>query len=110
MIAILRVIAFGPLLLLNTVTMTRAADQTIILELGVGSVYMLDRPFETVLISDPNVIDVHTQTERSVMLEPLNLGASNIVFLDERKIAISNIRVFVCTTIRTKSREGPDCE
>jgi Flp pilus assembly secretin CpaC len=110
MIAILRAIAFGLLLLFNTVTMTRAADQTIVLELGVGSVYMLDRPFETVLISDPNVIDVHTQTERSVMLEPLNLGASNIVFLDERKIAISNIRVFVCNTIRTKSREGPDCE
>jgi Flp pilus assembly secretin CpaC len=110
MIAILRAIAFGLLLLFNTVTMTRAADQTIILELGAGSVYMLDRPFETVLISDPNVIDVHTQTERSVMLEPLNLGASNIVFLDDRKIAISNIRVFVCNTIRTKSREGPDCE
>jgi Flp pilus assembly secretin CpaC len=111
MIAILRACACGLVLLLNTVSMTFAADQTIVLEFGgVESMFVLDKPFETVLIGDPNVIGVHIQTDRSVMLKPLSLGASNLVFLDERKIAISNIRVFVCNVIRTKSREGPDCE
>jgi Flp pilus assembly secretin CpaC len=111
MIAMLRACACGLVLLLNTVSMAFAADQTVILELGgVGSMFVLDKSFETVLIDDPNVIGVHIQTDRSVMLVPQSLGASNLVFLDERKIAISNIRVFVCNVIRTKSREGPDCD
>jgi Flp pilus assembly secretin CpaC len=111
MIASLRACACGFVLLLNMATATFAPDQTIILEFGgTGSMFMLDRPFETVLIGDPNVIGVHIQTDRSVMLEPLNLGASDLVFLDERKIAISNIRVFVCNGIRTPSRQGSDCD
>jgi Flp pilus assembly secretin CpaC len=109
MIATLRACALGLVLLLNTAK-SWAADQTIKLELGRGSVFELESSFETILISDPTVIDVHTQTERSVILEPLNLGAANIVFLDARKIVIANIRVFVCNAIRTKYREGPDCE
>jgi Flp pilus assembly secretin CpaC len=109
MIATLRACALGLVLFLNTAK-SWAVDQTIKLELGRGSVFELESSFETILISDPTVIDVQTQTERSVILEPLNLGAANIVFLDQRKIAIANIRVFVCNAIRTKYREGPDCE
>ena len=41
------------------------------------------------------MVDVHAQSDRSVVLELLNLGASNIVFVDERNIAIINIRVLV---------------
>ena len=111
MIAISRACACGLVLLFSTVSVTFAADQTIILEFGGGeSTFVLDRSFETVLIGDPNVVDVHIQTDRSVMLEPLSLGASNLVFLDEKKMAISNTGVFVCNVIRTESREGPDCE
>jgi Flp pilus assembly secretin CpaC len=109
MIAILRACAFGLVLLLTTASTTRATDQTIVLELGVGSVFMLDRPFETVLIGDPDVIDVHTQTDRSVILEPLNLGASTIIFLDQRKIAISNIRVLVSQRDSNQVPRAPDC-
>jgi Flp pilus assembly secretin CpaC len=109
MIATLRACALGLVLLSNTVK-SRAADQTIKLELGRESVFELESSFETILISDPDVVDVHAQTERSVILEPLNLGAANIVFLDARQMAIANIRVFVCNAIRTKYREGPDCE
>jgi Flp pilus assembly secretin CpaC len=88
--------ALGLALLLTTISITWAADQTIILKLGAGSPLMLERPFETVLIGDPSIVDVDTRGDRSVVLEPLNLGATNLIFVDERRIAIANIRVLVC--------------
>src|SRR5580704_13414781 len=88
--------ALGLALLLTTISITWAADQTIILKLGAGSPLMLERPFETVLIGDPSIVDVDTRGDRSVVLEPLNLGATNLVFIDQRSIAISNVRVLVC--------------
>jgi len=75
-----------------------AADQTITLRLGAGSALMLGRPFKTVLISDPDIVDVRTQSERAVMLVPLDLGAANLVFLDQDSIAIANVRVEVLAT------------
>jgi Flp pilus assembly secretin CpaC len=90
------VVALGSALLLTTISATRAADQTITLTLGTGSAFALERPFKTVLIGDPNVVNVHAHNDRSVILEPLNLGVTNLVFVDERSIAISNIRILVC--------------
>jgi Flp pilus assembly secretin CpaC len=79
-----------------TTISARAADQTIALTLGTGSALALKRPFKTVLIGDPNVVNVHAHNDRSVILEPLNLGATNLVFVDERSIAITNVRILVC--------------
>jgi Flp pilus assembly secretin CpaC len=82
-------------LLLTTISVACAADQTITLRLGAKTALALDRPFETVLISDPNIVDVHTLSERRVTLEPLGLGATNLIFVDERSIAITNVRILV---------------
>jgi Flp pilus assembly secretin CpaC len=92
------VFALGLAFLLTTTSATRAADQTITLTLGTGSALALERPFKTVLIDDPNVVNVHAHNDRSVILEPLNLGATNLVFVDEKSIAITNIRILVCNT------------
>jgi Flp pilus assembly secretin CpaC len=92
------VVALGLALLLTTISATRAADQTITLTLGTGSALALERPFRTVLIGDPNVVNVHAHNDRSVILEPLNLGATNLVFVDERSIAITNVRILVYET------------
>ena len=99
-------------LLLTTVSTTWAADQTITLKLGAGSPLALERPFKTVLIGDPDIVDVHTRNDRSVILEPLNPGATNLVFVDERSIAITNVRILVCSAgaIRVKYEDGPDCQ
>jgi len=91
----LRACALGLALLLVPVSMSGAADRTIILAVGSGTVFTLPQPFETVLIGDPGVVDVHTQDDRSVILEPLKSGTSNIVFVDKRSVAIANIRVVV---------------
>jgi Flp pilus assembly secretin CpaC len=89
-------VALGLALLLTTISATRAADQTITLTLGIRSALALERSFRTVLIGDPNVVNVHTHNDRSVILEPLNLGATNLVFVDERSIAITNVTILVC--------------
>jgi Flp pilus assembly secretin CpaC len=95
MTAILRACVLGLTLLMIRIPVSSAADQTIILTLGTGSTLMLDKPFKLVLIEDENVVDVHTQNERLVTLEALKPGASNLIFVDEKSIAITNIRVLV---------------
>ena len=93
------VLAIALAVLLMTVSLARAADETIILTVGTeGTTVMLERPFKTVLIGDPNIVDVLTQGDRSALLQPQGLGGTNIIFLDEGNIAIANIRVVVCET------------
>ena len=90
-------IAFA--VLVATMSLARATDKTIILAIGTeGTTLMLERPFSTVLIGDPGVVDVLTQGDRSALLQPQGLGGTNIVFLDEGNIAIANLRVVVCGT------------
>jgi Flp pilus assembly secretin CpaC len=72
-----------------------AGDQTITLNLGSGSTLLLERPFKTVLIGDPNVVDVRTLNSRLVVLTPRDTGATNLIFVDEKSIAIANVRVLV---------------
>jgi hypothetical protein len=52
------------------------------------------------------------RSDRSVILEPLDLGATNLVFVDERSIAIANIQVLICdaSAIRAKDQDGLACE
>jgi Flp pilus assembly secretin CpaC len=108
MIAIVRACALSLLLFLTSTLHALAVDQTVILTLDEGSVLMLERPYETVLIGTPDVVDVHSRSDNSVFLEPLNLGASELIFMDERSIAIATVRVLVCRRLQTQYREGPD--
>jgi len=92
-----RAFAFALAFLVTTISAAWAADRTITLELGAGSAVVLERPYKTVLIGDPDVVDVQPQGERSALLKPLNLGATNLVFIDEAGIAIANVRILVCS-------------
>jgi Flp pilus assembly secretin CpaC len=77
-------------------SLTLAADRTIILKVGATSALLLERPFNTMLIGDPDVVDVLVRDDRSVILQPLKPGATNIIFLDGRSIAIANVGILVC--------------
>jgi Flp pilus assembly secretin CpaC len=68
---------------------------SVTLELGVGSAAMLERPFKTVLIGNPGIVDIQTQDERSVLLRPLSPGTTNLVFIDEQGIVIRNLAILV---------------
>lgn len=97
--------------LLATTAASWATDQTITLTLGARSALLLERPFKTVLIGDPNVVDVVTRDDRSVIFEPLNPGATNVIFIDERSIAITNVGILVCEAgaSRIAYLNRPDC-
>jgi len=71
------------------------ASPSVTLELGAGSTVMLERPFKTVLIGNPEIVDVQNRSDRSVLLEPLNSGTTNLVFIDERGMVITNLTVLV---------------
>jgi Flp pilus assembly secretin CpaC len=103
--------AFALSVLLSTITASWATDQTITLTLGTGSAFSLERPFKTVLIGDPNVVDVVTHDDRSVIFEPLKPGATNVIFVDERSIVIINVGIRVCEAGATRIayQDRPDC-
>ena len=97
--------------LVATMSSAAAADQTATLRLGTSSTLVLARPFKSVLIDDPFIVDVHEQGDRSVVLEPLDLGAANLVFVDAQSIAITNVRIVVCKrAMRVRYTEASDCE
>jgi Flp pilus assembly secretin CpaC len=110
--AMLRALAYGTALMLITISASRAENQTITVERGTPFPLMLETPFDTFLVENPDVIDVHSHGDRSVIVEGITLGASNIVFIDERRIAIANIRILVCdmSTPRTGAQDGTDCD
>jgi Flp pilus assembly secretin CpaC len=95
MTAFFRSLALWAALLLGTISATFAAERTIDLRVGLKSSLVLDRAFETVLIGDSDVVDVHTNDHCSVILEPLAPGATNLVFLDDKNIVIANIAIQV---------------
>ena len=72
-----------------------AARPSVTLEVGAGSTFMLERPFRTVLIGNPDIVDVQTRSDRSVRLEPLNSGTTNLIFVDEQGKVITNLTVVV---------------
>jgi len=74
----------------------RAEDPSAVtLQVGGDSRFTLERPFETVLIGNPDMVDVQTQDERSVLLKPLSPGATNLVFIDTQGLVIINLTVFI---------------
>jgi Flp pilus assembly secretin CpaC len=115
MTPIFRSFVLGMLLLISTNCVTRAADRSVTLMLGAGAALEVERPFKTVMVGDPDIVDVYARTDRSVTLEPLNPGTTNLVFVDERSIAISNVRILVCSAGATPvkfddSDDSPDCK
>jgi Flp pilus assembly secretin CpaC len=94
-IARLRAFALGVGLFLTALSTGRAADQTMTLALGSGSVFTLERPFDTVLIDHADVVDIRCQGSRSVILKALNPGTVNVVFVDAQSVAIANVRIVV---------------
>ena len=85
-----------------------AANQAITLELGASSGLLLERPFETILIGDPDTVDVLERGNRSVIFQSLNLGATDVIFLDKRGIVIANVRILVCKTVTSPIAYGDD--
>jgi hypothetical protein len=68
------------------ISRTPAADQTITVRLGAKTALALERPFETVPMGDPNIVDVHTLSDRRVAFPPYLLRA--VVGCGRKSLAI----------------------
>jgi hypothetical protein len=69
--------------------------KTVNLTLGKYLPMRIDKPFKTILISDPKVVDLLAQTDKAVILHPLASGATTVMFLDADNLPIYNLDVVV---------------
>jgi Flp pilus assembly secretin CpaC len=70
-------------------------QETIHLAPGMATRVSAVRPFETMRIADPNIVEVFRESESTVVLKPLNDGATNIDFLDDKDVRIGSLNVTV---------------
>jgi Flp pilus assembly secretin CpaC len=103
MTASLRKLLLGALLLLATMPVAWAQDRPGCLSVGAASRLALDSSFETVIVGDPLIVEVRTDDDRSVVVEPLKPGMTNLVFVDTRGVVIANIRILVCASFGSVS-------
>jgi Flp pilus assembly secretin CpaC len=103
---------FGVAVFLMLTVTSWAEDQAIVVERGTPFPLVLKVPFDTLLIGNPDIIDVHRRSDRSLIVEGLAPGASNIVFIDERSIAVANVRILVCDAgaMRADGQREDGCE
>ena len=74
--------------------------QTVTLRPNFISTFTTDRPFKTIMIGNPKIVDATAQDDRTVVLTPQAVGETNIIFLDERNVRITSIERF------SRRREG----
>jgi Flp pilus assembly secretin CpaC len=89
-------------LLLMAAPAVRAGDRVVTLSLGVPSRLALDSAFASVILGDPMIVDVRVDDDRSVVIEPLKRGFTNLVFVDMQGRVIANVSISVCDP------SGPD--
>jgi len=94
-----RVLAFAAIAMLAFASVPGASAQDDRVALGVGtpSRLFLQKAYQTVIIGDPSVVSVRADDARSVLIEPLGPGKTNLVFIDAQGIVIANVKVSVCS-------------
>jgi hypothetical protein len=70
-------------------------QQTVYLSPNFISTLTIDKPFKTVLVGNPGIVQATAHSDRMVVLTPQDVGETNIIFLDEGNVQISNINVQV---------------
>lgn len=91
-----RVLALAAMLTFASIPGASAADDKVALGVGTPSRLFLEKAYQSVIIGDPSVVNVRTDDSRSVLIEPLGPGETNLVFVDARGVVIANVKVSVC--------------
>jgi Flp pilus assembly secretin CpaC len=91
-------LAVAAILFFAVIAGAKAEDDNVALEVGTASRLFVEKAFATVIVGDPTVVDVRTDDDRSVVIEPLSPGVTNLVFVDARGFVTANIKVSVCGT------------
>ena len=72
-----------------------AARQTITLRLGHLDVYTIARPFKTIVVGDPKIVDTQAVTDRTIIITPQAEGETTILFLDEHNEPLNYLAINV---------------
>jgi Flp pilus assembly secretin CpaC len=92
----IREIVLALTLLFSAPACALAGDDAVALGVGTEFRLFLNTAFATVIVGDPLVVDVRTDDDQSVVIEPLKAGATNLVFVDAHGMVTANIKVSVC--------------
>ena len=92
----IRELVVAAIVLFSATAGARAEDDPVALGVGTAFRLFVERAFASVIVGDPAVVDVQADDDRSVLIEPLNSGETNLVFIDARGVVIANVRISVC--------------
>jgi Flp pilus assembly secretin CpaC len=84
------------MLLFAAIPGARAGEDDVALGIGDAFRLFLEKDYASVIVGDPLVVDIRTDDNRSVLIEPLSAGQTNLIFVDARGIVIANVRISVC--------------
>jgi len=91
-----RRLLLAAMLVLMAAPAASAQDRAVTLSVGTPSRLALSSPFEAVIVGNPAIVDVRTDDDQSVVVEPIKPGVTNLVFVNARGLVVANIRVSVC--------------
>jgi Flp pilus assembly secretin CpaC len=100
------VIVLAATLLFTAATCARAGDDGVALGVGDAFRLFLTSAFATVIVGDPSIVDIRTDDDRSVLVEPLSAGETNLVFVDAQGAVIANVRISVCSGVQHTCNAG----
>jgi Flp pilus assembly secretin CpaC len=92
----IRELAVAAILLFGAIAGARAEDDGVALGTGDAFRLFIEKAFATVIVGDPTILDVRTDDDRSVTIEPLKAGVTNLVFVDAHGMVTANIKISVC--------------
>ena len=62
---------------------------------GFAQIFKTDRPFRSLIIGDPGVVDATARNDRVIVLNAKKVGTSNIVVLGHDESEVANVMVIV---------------
>ncbi|MBV8963331.1 MAG: pilus assembly protein N-terminal domain-containing protein [Hyphomicrobiales bacterium] len=80
---------------LAPITVVPQPTQVVSLTQGYSNTIHVSRPFSTIHITDPDVVDIVLTTDRTATLVPKAAGATNVDIFDDKNRLISGINVIV---------------
>ena len=92
----IRDMVLATMLLFSAPAGVSAQDRPVGLAVGSEFRLFLDKAYATVIVGDPLVVDIRTDDDRSVLIEPLKAGTTNLVFVDAKGMVTANVKVSVC--------------
>ena len=94
----IRLFAVAAILLFGPIASAKAGDDPVALGIGDAFRLFVQQAFATVIVGDPAVVDIRIDDDRSVVVEPLSPGETNLLFIDVRGMVTANVRISVCGT------------